>query len=474
MKVSVLFLMMTSALSFSASAEDPRPNVVLIMADDMGYECIGVHGGTSYKTPRIDKLAAEGMLFEQCHAQALCTPSRVKIMSGTSNVANYLRFGKLDRKVKTFGHYFQDAGYATAVTGKWQLGSEDDSPIHFGFEEAFLWKHGMKSAVEGFNGDKRDSRYASPWIQHTRTVDGKIETEAKQYPRLYGPDLAADFACKFIEENRERPFFLYYPMTLVHCPFDYTPDSDGWAANNLGSRTHKGDPKYFSDMVAYTDKIVGKIIDKLEAAGLRKNTLVIFTGDNGTDRPIVSMMGDKEVIGSKGETFEWGTHVPFIASWPRSIPKGSVNSGLIDFSDILPTLCGAAGIEVPVDPLLTGRSFLQQLRGEKGTPREWLYCWYQPRGHNELKIFTRSKKYKLYKSGEFFDLASDLLEKRPLKEAELSEVALEARAKLMDALAGFEELEQRHPAKTPKPGKIHHNDPCPCGSGKKYKKCCGR
>ena len=444
MRNVILSLITTVVVSSAVSAEDSRPNIVLIMADDMGYECIGAHGGTSYQTPRIDKLADEGILFRQCHAQAVCTPSRVKIMTGTSNVVNYMKFGKLDRRVKTFGHYFQDAGYATAVTGKWQLGTEDDSPLHFGFDEAFLWRHKLKSSVKGFNGDKRDSRFASPWIQHTRREDGKIESDVKQYPYLYGPDLISDFACEFIEVNKEKPFFLYYPMVLVHCPFDYTPDSEGWEENKLGSLTYKGNPEHFADMVAYMDKIVGKIIDQLEASGVRENTLIIFTGDNGTDKPIVSMMGDHEVIGSKSIPIEWGTHVPFVASWPRSIPKGSFNSDLIDFSDMLPTICEAAGIDVPVDPLLTGRSFLPQLKGEQGEPREWLYCWYHPRGHNDLKIFTRTEQYKLYKSGAFYDVSKDVLEQQPLEVSGLGEVAMVAHAQLQEALAGFEVLEQRH------------------------------
>ena len=457
MRKVLLFLTTTFALSLAVTAEETRPNIVLIMADDMGYECIGAHGGTSYSTPRIDQLAGEGILFRQCHAQAVCTPSRVKIMTGTSNVVNYMKFGKLDRRVKTFGHYFQEAGYATAITGKWQLGTEDDSPLHFGFDEAFLWRHRLKSSVKGFNGDNRDSRFASPWIQHTRRVDGKIQSEVKQYPYLYGPDLTSDFACEFIEENKDKPFFLYYPMALVHCPFDYTPDSEGWESNNLGSKTYKGNPEYFSDMVTYADKIVGKIIDKLEAAGVRENTLIIFTGDNGTDRPIVSMMGDQEVIGSKSVPIEWGTHVPFVAGWPAAIPAGSENSDLVDFSDILPTLCEAAGIEVPADPLITGRSFLPQLTGEAGNPREWLYCWYHPRGHNDITIFARTLNHKLYKSGEFFDVSKDLLEQNPLQISELGERAMADHATLVAALASYEALEKRHhevyPPKNPNSNK---------------------
>tara|TARA_B100001093_G_scaffold133810_2_gene126492 strand:+ start:4024 stop:5376 length:1353 start_codon:yes stop_codon:yes gene_type:complete len=437
---TVSFFLLILSLSL-VQGKQSSPNIVLIMADDMGYECIGAHGGTSYETPRIDKLADEGMLFEQCHAQAICTPSRVKIMTGTSNVVNYIKFGKLDRKLKTFAHYFQEAGYATGIMGKWQLGQEDDSPIHFGFDEAYMWRHSLKSSVEGFNGDNRDSRFASPWMQHTQIIEGKIESKTKQYPYKYGPDLSSDFACDFIEKNKDKPFLLYYPMALVHCPFDSTPDSEDWESNNLGSLTYKGDEKYFADMMAYTDKIVGKIVDKLEALDLRENTLIIFTGDNGTDKPIVSNMGDTKIVGSKGKPIEWGTHVPFVASWPREIPPNSKNSDLIDFSDVLPTMCAAAGIEVPNSPELTGISFLPQLMGEKGSPREWLYCWYHPREKNPVTVFSRSLNYKLYNTGKFFNISKDVLEKNPLEESDLSEVAWSERKKLQDVLDRFEDLE---------------------------------
>ncbi len=117
------------------------PNIILIMADDFGYECVTANGGESYKTPNLDRLAAGGMRFEHAHSQPLCTPTRVQLMTGKYNVRNYLNFGTLVRTETTFGHLFQKAGYATGVCGKWQLGREPDSPQHFGFDEALLWQH---------------------------------------------------------------------------------------------------------------------------------------------------------------------------------------------------------------------------------------------------------------------------------------------------------------------------------------------
>jgi arylsulfatase A len=118
-----------------------RPNIILILADDFGYECVGANGGQSYRTPHLDRLAAAGMRFERCHVQPMCTPTRVELLTGLSNVRNYYAFDILLRDQVTVAHRLRDAGYATGVCGKWQLGREPDSPRHFGFDEALLWQH---------------------------------------------------------------------------------------------------------------------------------------------------------------------------------------------------------------------------------------------------------------------------------------------------------------------------------------------
>ena len=164
---------------------------------------------------------------------------------------------------------------------------ELDSPQHFGFDEACLWEQYFA------HGKKLDTRYVNPKLE----IGGK----PKDYIHgEYGPEVVNDFVCQFIERNKDRPFFAYYPMILTHCPFVPTPDSRDYNPKSKGSPTYKGDPKYFGDMVAYMDKDVGKIIAKLESLVLRDNTLVLFTGDNGTDHPVVSLMNGKPVAGGKG------------------------------------------------------------------------------------------------------------------------------------------------------------------------------
>jgi len=378
-----------------------KPNIILIMADDIGYECFGCYGSKSYKTPVLDELARTGMRFEHCYSQPLCTPSRVKIMTGQYNFRNYVNFGVLDPKQKTFGHLLQSCGYATCVVGKWQLyGSVNQSaevrgtgslPGQAGFDEHCLWQ--VKD---------RGSRYKDPvMVQNGKTLD---DLQGK-----YGPDVSCDYALDFIERHKAGPFLLYFPMALVHSPFEPTPDSEDW-----GKKTKKKDTKYFADMVAYMDKIVGRIVGKLGKLGLRENTLVLFVGDNGTDKSIRSQMADHVIRGDKGNTTDGGTHVPMIANQPGVIPAGKVCGDLVDFSDFVPTFAEAAGTEIPGDMPVDGRSFMPQLRGEKGNPREWIFCHYDPRwGKRKMRRFVRDKRWKLYANGELYDVPADTLEQNP-------------------------------------------------------------
>lgn len=405
-------------LAMDAFGVESRPNIVMIMADDFGFECVGANGGTSYKTPVLDQMAREGVRFEHCYSQPICTPSRVKLMTGMYNVRNYAEFGLLETSQVTFSNLLKNDGYSTCIVGKWQLGKDKDRPSHFGFDEHCLWQL-----------LRRPSRYPSPGME----VNGK----EIDYPGGYGPDVAVDYACDFIERNKEKPFLLYYPMIITHCPFEPTPDSVDWDPTSKGSKTYKGNAKYFGDMVAYMDKLVGRLLDQLDKSGVRENTLVIFTGDNGTDTPVVSMMGDRRVVGAKGKTTDAGCHVPLIAQWKGKTPNGLVSQDLIDFSDFLPTLCAAAQVDVPSTLKLDGSSFLPQLLGETGNPRAWIYIWYARNGGAIGKEFTRNQRYKLYRSGEFFDVPNDYLEKNPLDSERLTNEQQVVRAELHLALSKY-------------------------------------
>ncbi|HEY0073548.1 MAG TPA: sulfatase-like hydrolase/transferase, partial [Abditibacteriaceae bacterium] len=187
MKTVFLFLTLLLAC-FQTQA---KPNIVLILADDLGYETIGANGGTSYQTPHLDKLAASGMRFERCYAQPLCTPTRVQLLTGLYNVRNYTNFGSLDRAQITFAQSLKKAGYATGIFGKWQLGREKDAPQHFGFNESVLWQH-----------TRRPPRYANPGLEFNGVEKDFTNGE-------YGPDLVNQEALKFIEKHKAQPFLLY-------------------------------------------------------------------------------------------------------------------------------------------------------------------------------------------------------------------------------------------------------------------------
>jgi arylsulfatase A len=240
----------------------------------------------------------------------------------------------------------------------------------------------------------------------------------------------------FIARNKNRLFFLYYPMMLTHAPYQPTPDSPDWDPKAKGEQVHV-DKKHFGEMVAYMDKLVGKLMAKLDELGLRQNTLVLFLGDNGTGRGVNSRMGEVTVVGGKSLTTTTGMHVPFVANWPGVIPAGRVSDDLIDSTDFLPTLCAAGGAAVPAELPIDGRSFLPQLRGEKGQPRDWIYCWYAPNQNGRVDVpreFAANQKYKLYRSGEFYDYAADPAEKKSLDVNSLSADAARARTMLQVAL----------------------------------------
>ena len=373
-----------------------RPNLVVILADDFGYECITANGGESYHTPNIDRMAAGGMRFERCHVQPLCTPTRVQLMTGLSNARNYIEFGAMDRRAVTFAQLLKPAGYVTGIAGKWQLGSEPDSPRHFGFDEALLWHH-----------RSRESRYGNPGFD--------LNGEPRAYPPgSYGPAILNEFAIDFVFRHRDRPFFLYYPMVLTHSPYQPTPDSPKWDPRT-GERGNQS-PSNFPAMVAYLDRMVGEFMARLDSLGLRENTLVLFLGDNGTGVDITSRFKGEDYPGGKGRSHARGTHVPLIASWPGRVPAGTVNGDLIGSTDFLPTLLDAAGARLPDGYPGDGVSFFPQLLGQKGRPREALYAWYASDGGPEAKWeFAMSTRHKLYRDGRFNHLGADPWEQKPLK-----------------------------------------------------------
>jgi arylsulfatase A len=418
----------------SGAIDSSRPNVLLIMADDVGWEVFGSYGGQDYQTPNLDRLSQQGLRFSHCYSTPLCTPSRVQMMTGLYGFRNYTHFGYLDPEQRTFGQLMKNAGYATAIAGKWQLnglandlpGYQDNTrPNHFGFQEYLLWQLTQQKNVPG-GGE----RYWSPLLETNGRILSVQENEGR-----YGPDMMCDFVCEFMERHRHQPFFVYYPMLLVHDPFVPTPDSI--EGRSRGQERNKAEPEKakenFVAMVSYMDKIVGRLVERLQTLGLLDNTLILFTSDNGTHPSIRSMWNDVTIQGGKGGTTDMGTHVPLIAYWKGRTPGGTVVDDLVDFTDFYPTLAELVGQQ---EEHVDGRSFLPQLFGQPGNPRSWILCHYQPFWGNRMPAqFARNQMFKLYRDGRLYDVSDDREEKRNLTGQSLSTQVSSAQRMLSRVLA---------------------------------------
>ncbi|MAU62970.1 MAG: arylsulfatase A [Flavobacteriaceae bacterium] len=399
--ISILVLSCANNQTKNKSFE--KPNVILIMADDIGFEALQINGADDYKTPVLDSLARNGINFTNAYSQPLCTPTRVKIMTGKPNYINYEYFTYLNPNQKTFGNLFQENGYKTSLVGKWQLNgvqydlenNQDlNRPYHFGFDEYCLWWL-----------RERGDRFANPNIVQNGK---KLETNIDDY----GADIFSDFIVDFIEKNKNDPFFIYYPMALVHDPFRPTPDSKDW--DDLDKRNSGNDPKYFSDMVTYMDKVVGTITDAIRKNNLDKNTILIFLGDNGTDKKVVTLNNGKEIKGSKGVTIKYGSNVPMILNWNNYINEPRTSDVLIDFTDFYATFEDILNVDKPDS---YGKSLIPLMLNEGYKERDILITYYNPMwGSSGLTrgVYAQDKNYKLYKSGKFFKYSEDLFEENPI------------------------------------------------------------
>ena len=398
-----------------------RPNIILIMADDLGYETLSCNGGESYDTPNLDALASKGVRFTRAYATPLCTPSRVQIMTGKYNFRNYQRFGFLDPNEKTFANYLKDAGYQTAVAGKWQLEGDTKAPNAFGFDQYCLWQ---------LNRGDFWYRYKNPKI-----IKDGIRLSEAETKNQYGPQLFTDYILDFITEHKEEPFFVYYPMALVHDPFQPTPDHRNYDDFNIEGLN---DTTYFKNMMGQMDLQVGRIHTHLKSLGLLDNTIILFTGDNGTDRKVISSFQGQKIKGNKGYTTEAGTHVPMILYAKGAINNAREYTHLVDFTDILPSLLDMANIKN--ENLITdGNSFWETVKlNNKEAPRDYVFCAYSPRWAKfPERIYVQDTLYKLYADGQFFNFIEDPREVLPISPETLSVDQQKHHSNLTAALAKY-------------------------------------
>ncbi|MHC4400649.1 MAG: sulfatase-like hydrolase/transferase [Planctomycetota bacterium] len=422
LSVVASFLVSRPALCQAVSAAgNDRPNVVLIMADDVGWEGLGCYGGTSYATPRLDELAKTGMQFRHGYSMPVCHPTRVTLLTGKypfrMGRPGWGSFPKSEEG-NTLAHVMKRAGYATAVAGKWQLILLGKNPMHphqLGFDEfsLFGWHEGP--------------RYYQPYVWQ----NGKLRDDVKD---RYGPDVYCNFLIDFIRRNRRRPFLAYYSMALCH---DVTDDLAQPVP--LGPQ---GRYDSYKEMVEAMDARVGRLVEALDQLDLREKTLILFTTDNGTPKsyiataegkklvrePITSIRDGVEVRGGKGELTDAGTRVPLLANWKGTIRGGQVVDDLVDFSDFLPTLAELGGAPLPDGVALDGQSFAARLQGRPGKARRWAYS------EQGGKCWVRTQRWKLYNDGRLFDMEADPAEKKPVPEEGRSAEAAAAHEKLQAAL----------------------------------------
>jgi arylsulfatase A len=403
----LLFILLAPLAAMHAAAAPPdKPNIVFILADDLGIGNLSCYGSDHYKSPNIDELAATGTRFTQSFTGALCGPSRALIMTGRyafrNGSSNQDACMQMPNAELQLGRLFKSAGYATSFIGKW--GQLPGDPDEAGFDD-YLRFNGS-----GVYWNKKVDK-AEPY-----RVNGK---ELKLGDDEYMPDLMHDRVTTFLRKHQTTPFFLYYSMVHVHGDIVRTPDS----------APHSKD--LFGDNIRYMDKLVGKLVAELESLKLREKTLIIFMGDNGTGKgqnPL-STIGGKNLSGMKGSMLECGGLVPMIANWPGKTPAGKVSADLIDASDFLITFAALSGGTLPKDTIFDGHSFAPQLRGEPCATREWIF--------NQLAAmwYVREAGWKLNEKGELYDMSGAPFTEQLVDVSADTDASKAARARLTNVLA---------------------------------------
>lgn len=453
-RILVSLLICTSSIVFAQKPDrkntTKQPNILFIMLDDMGKEWVEAYGAEEIKTPNIDQLAAGGMQFKNAWSMPQCTPSRITLMTGQYpwrhgwiNHYDVPRWGygaQFDPKMNpSFARIMKSAGYVTCAAGKWQVNDfrlQPEVMVAHGFEEYAMW-----TGAEGGEKNGSGKRYWDPYI-HTK--EG-----SKTYKDKFGEDIFTDFIIDFMKENKEKPMMIYYPMCLPHGPLVSTP-----AEPNVTDKMDK-----HKAMVRYTDIILKKLTDALDALKLRDNTIIVWTTDNGTGGNITGTMNGRRVRGGKTYLTENGVNAPFIVNCPNKVPSGVITEALIDFSDILPTFAELGGASIGDTYKTDGKSFAPLLLGESNdSSREWTMALGSRAATIEngrvknVHVFRdrviRNKRFKAFVNtnqqiNEIFDLSTDVEEVHNLIESKDLEV--------ISALKEFNKVVQGLPKKDAQP-----------------------
>ena len=410
---------------------DKKPNIIFILADDLGIGEVSCYGADNYKTPNIDKLAKGGIRFTHCYTPSLCGPSRATILTGRylfrTGATNQDSTGLMEQSVETMmPAYLKSAGYITASIGKW--GQLPLDPSDFGFDYYLRFRG---SGVY--------------WSSQDKKTDYKVNGDPfflKE--KEYMPDIMHEHMVNFMSKHRNDPFYIYYSMSHVHAEILPTPDSAPDSKD------------IYADNITYMDKLVGKLVTELERLNLREKTLLVFFGDNGTagghsDRATI---GGRRLSGQKGTMLEGGSLEPLIVNWPGVSPAEVVCDDLIDSTDFVPTLAEVAGAKLPQDKVLDGHSFNAKIHGKKGEQRDWIFI--QLAG----QWYVRDHKWKLNQQGELFDMNN----------APFEENLVDANSKDPDAIAARRRLQAALDQLNPAGGILDEGDGSGRHANKKVKK----
>ena len=453
--------------------DDKRPpNIVYILADDLGYGDVGAYGGAKVPTPHLDRLAARGVRFTQHYSgSTVCAPSRASLMTGlhTGHVAvrgnnEHKPEGQapMPEGTRTVGHLLQGAGYTTGAFGKWGLGypGSVSDPLKMGFD----WFYGYNCQREAH------SYYPGHlWDNDQRVL---LKGNAGGARKDYAPHQIHREALSFIHENKNRPFFLYYALVQPHAEMDapepylerfrgrYGQETPHTKGKKGGYRATDEPKAAFAAMVTVLDDYVGAVLDALEEQGLAENTLVIFTSDNGPHgegghQPRF-FDSSGPLRGMKRDLYEGGVRVPMIAAWPGRIAPGTTTDHVSAFWDVLPTAAAVAGVDAPAGT--DGVSMLPTLLGEPGqVEHDYLYWEFPRRGgrvalrRGDWKLVRYNVNKKKPGLPELYHLATDLSETRnvaadhPERVAEMTELMRAARTRPVDPKFYFEGLGDREP-----------------------------
>lgn len=360
-------ILLISSVSSCCIKQNDKPNIIYIIADDMGYGDLGCYGNDKIQTPHLDKMAEQGMRFTQHYAgSTVCAPSRGSLMTGMHTGHAYIKGNfamqtegnlPLPDTTVTVAEMLKRAGYHTGVVGKWGLGGPGSAggPNNQGFNYSFCYL---------------DQRNAHEYYPHYLWEnEQKVILDNQNNPNEYSHDLFTQKALNFIKEQGDRPFFLYLPYTIPHGKYQIPGDAP------YSNRDWTQKQKNYAAMITRMDSDIGKITELLQSKGIDKNTIIFFTSDNGGVRSMSDFFeSNGEFRGYKTDLYEGGIRVPLIVRWPNKIKKGQVSDHISAFWDFLPTACDLANIEPP--SLIDGISFLPELLGNKQPKHEYLYWEY--------------------------------------------------------------------------------------------------